>query len=166
MIRGDDLACGRISESCGLAQQVGHEAELEHPEAEARAGLAGEQADDLLEAALEHIGRLQEDPLPLRGDRLRPGGERVARSVDRACSLRARAGRDERNDVAGERITILERAAFAGDPFTADEVLVLAYAGLDARHGALLSPRHRWRLSMCQDTVPYIRTKRSAPRTA
>ena len=126
MIRRDDLPERGVRRRRRLAEQAGHEAHLEHPEPETRAGLARQQADDLVEARLEDVGGLQEDALPLGGHALRPGGECRCCARHRALCVGARAGGDLGNDVARERVAVVERfPAARGRPFAADEVLVL-----------------------------------------
>ena len=97
-----------------LTEQARHEAHLEHAEAEAAARLAREQRDDLLPPALEDVGRLQEDALPLGGRRLRPRRERRRGRLDRASRVLAPAGRNAGDDVAGERVEVVERRAAVG----------------------------------------------------
>ena len=97
----DHLAERRIRERRGLPEEPGHEVHLEHPEAERRAGLAREQRDDLVAAALEHVGGLEEDPLPHGGRRLRPGRRGGRCGLDRAVSIRA--GRRPRPRRRGRR---------------------------------------------------------------
>ena len=86
----DDLADRRVRERRRLAEEARHEVHLEHAEAEGAAGLAREQRDDLVRAALEDVGRLEEDPLPLGRRRLRPGRERRRGGLDRAPRIGAR----------------------------------------------------------------------------
>ena len=84
---------------------------------------------------LEDVGGLEEDRLALRRKALRPLGERGGRRLDCAGRILPPAGRHERDDVAGEGVAILERAAPGGvGPGPADVLLGLAYIGLDARH--------------------------------
>ena len=70
--------------------------------------------DDLVEARLEDVGRLQEDPLPLGGHALRPRGERCGCARHRALCVGAGAGCDLGDDVAGEGIAVLERSPAVG----------------------------------------------------
>ena len=143
-----------------LAQQARHEAHLEHAEAEAaRRSRARAAPTTSSRRGLEDVGGLQEDRLALRRRRLRPGGERVGRGLDRARRVLARAGGHERDDVAGERIEVVERAAPGGvDPLPADELLGLAYVrtGRSSRRllscGRLVSKRCD-ALSGCQGSV-------------
>ena len=112
----------RVRERRGLPEEPGHEVHLEHPEAERRPCLAREQRDDLVLAALEHVGGLEEDPLAHRGRRLRPGRRGGRGGLDRAPGIRAGAGRDLGDELAVERVAILERATVLGvGPLTADE---------------------------------------------
>ena len=67
MIGRNDLADRRVRESRSLPEQTGDESELEHPEPERRTRFAREPADDVFAAALEQVGRLEEDPLTLCG---------------------------------------------------------------------------------------------------
>ena len=97
----DHLAERRVGERRRLAQEPGHEVHLEHPEPERAARLAREEGDDLVLAALEHVGRLEEDALP-RGRRAsapRPGTRRRG-DLDRAARVLARSGRDLDDDLA------------------------------------------------------------------
>ncbi len=82
----------RVRERCGLTQEAGDEVHLEHADAEARAGLPRKQLDDLVAAALEHVGGLEEDPLPLGRQHGRPAGECRCGSLDRPAGIRGGAG--------------------------------------------------------------------------
>ena len=84
----EDLADRHVRGAGRLAEQAGHEVHLEHPEPEARAGLAGQPAGDLVAARLEQVGGLQEDALPHGRRGLRPRLERRRRRVDRALARR------------------------------------------------------------------------------
>ena len=77
---------------------------LEHAEAEGRAGLAGEQVDDLVTTALEDVRGAQEDrPGALRGaSRPRPGSASAAASTADARRPAFRSGTHDR--LAGERV--------------------------------------------------------------
>jgi hypothetical protein len=144
MIRRDDLPERRVRRRSGLAQQARHESHLEHPEPERAPRLTGEQADDLLQPRLEHVGRPEKDPLPLRRHALRPGGERLGRGRNRTRRVRTGARGDERDDVARERVAVFEcPPAVGGLPVAGDEVLVLANVLLNAGHVPLLSIRAR-----------------------
>ena len=93
MIRRDHLADGAYASAAAWRKQAGHEAHLEHAEAEASQPVSrASELDDLVAAALEDVGGLQEDPLPLGRRRLRPRRERRGRGVDRAGCLRPRPG--------------------------------------------------------------------------
>ena len=117
-VGGQDLAGRCVRAAGGLPEQPGHEVHLEHAEAEARAGLAGQQPDDLVHAALEDVGGPQEDALPHGRRRLRPLGERRGCGVDRRARVRGGAGGHARHDVAGERIDVVERATVRRPPPT------------------------------------------------
>ena len=74
--------------------------------------------DDLVLAALEDVGGLEEDPLPHGRRRLRPGGNAAAAASTARARVGARCRRGLGHDVAGERIAILERAtALGAGPF-------------------------------------------------
>jgi len=53
----DHLADGRVGRARRLAEEAGHEAHLEHAEAEAAAGLLGQPLDHLVAARLEESRR-------------------------------------------------------------------------------------------------------------
>src|SRR5262249_44775600 len=125
----------RVGGGRGLAEQARDEAHLEHAEAEAATGLPREQSDDLVASRLEDVGGLQEDRLALRREALRPLREGRGCCLDRAPRVVARAGGDVGDDVAGERVAVLERRALRRvRPLAADELLRLAYVTVDARH--------------------------------
>jgi hypothetical protein len=117
--------------------------QLEHAEAEARTGLAREQADDLLAARLEQVGRLEEDPLPRLRRRLRPLGKCTGRRLDGALRVLALPRGHVRDHVPAVGIAILERPAAGGvEPLAADVELRLAHLGcLARRHLVLLVSR-------------------------
>jgi len=56
IVRGQDLPDGLVRRGRRLAEEPGDEMHLEHPEAEGAAGLACEDRDDLVPAALEDVG--------------------------------------------------------------------------------------------------------------
>ena len=66
-----------------------------------------------------------------------PGNAAAAAATARRASARV-PGRHVRDDVAGERVGVVERPAAAVDPLAADEVPQLPHFGLNARHLALL----------------------------
>ena len=108
---------------------------LEHAEAEGATGLACQQSDHLVLPALEDVGGLEEDALPLGGRRLRPRREGRGRRVDRTRGVLAAARRHARHHVAGERIQVVERRTAGGvHPLAADELLRLADLLLDGGH--------------------------------
>jgi hypothetical protein len=81
--------------------------------------------------ALEHLGRVQEDPLTLRRRRLRPLGKRLGRCFDRPLRVGAPGSGGPRHGVSGEGIEVLERLAVCGvDPLSADVLAKVAYCGL------------------------------------
>jgi len=89
------------------------------------------------------------------------------RSAGMLCDHAGKAGGDVRDDVARERIAILERSpAVRGRPLAADEVLVLANLGLDARHLSLLSKRAAsslwWRFAYITPRARHVSNHRSA----
>jgi hypothetical protein len=134
-VGGDDRPGRRVRRTGRLAEQPRHEAHLEHAEAEGAARLAGEPLDNLVTPALEDVGRLQEDRLAGRGRRLRPFGERRRRGLDGAAGVVAGSGRDVGDDVARERVGVVEPAPVAGlDPLAADEVQAVADARLGRAH--------------------------------
>ena len=119
-----DLAERRVCGAGRLTEETGDESHLEHAETEARPGLAGEPADDLVAPELEDVRRLEEDALPHGGGRLRPRRERRGRSVDRALGVGARTRRDAGDGllpVNGSRSSKV-RPSDASDPFAADEL--------------------------------------------
>ena len=132
-IRRDDLADRRIGERRALAEEARHEVHLEHREAERGPRLAREQRDDLVVAALEHVGGLEEERLAGGRRRLRPARRGGGGGRDRAVGVRARPGGDLGDEVAVERIAVLERAATLGvAPRAADEELLAALPGVHA----------------------------------
>ncbi len=81
------------------------------------------------------VGRLQEDALAHGGRRLRPRGKGVGGRLDGARRVGARSRGHTRDDVAGERIEVVERRACRGaDPVAADELLRLSDRWLDGGH--------------------------------
>ena len=85
MVGREHLADRRVGERRRLAEQARHEVHLEHAEAEARAGLAREQRRRPRRcAALEHVGGLQEDPLPPAGGDSATTRRTPRRGLDRA----------------------------------------------------------------------------------
>ena len=126
-VGGDDLPDRRVRGAGRLPEEARDEVHLEHAEAEAAAGLAREQLDDLV------LPRLSSTSAALRKTRCRSAGG-VARPRGNAASAAsiarrassAPAGRDRRDDVARVRVAILERGTVRGvDPLAADELPVL-----------------------------------------
>ena len=126
-VGGEDLADRAVGQGGRLAQQAGHEAHLEHPEPVGdAAGLAGQQADDLVGAALQDVGGGQEDPLALGRRRLRPGREGGLGGLDGPPGVLAGAGGDRGHDLARVRVEVLEgRPAAGAGPLAPDELPVL-----------------------------------------
>jgi hypothetical protein len=126
-VGGEDLAERAVGQGGRLAQQAGHEAHLEHPEpVDAAAGLAGQQADDLVGPALQDVGRGQEDPLALGRRGLRPGGEGGGGGLDGPAGVLAGPGGDLGHHLARVRVEVLEGRPAAGlGPVASDEVPVL-----------------------------------------
>ena len=90
----DHLASRLVAGARRLPEQAGREAHLEHAEAEGAAGLAREQLDDLVTAALEDVRRAQEESAWRAPGRSATGGERLRRGLDGAARvLRARPWR-------------------------------------------------------------------------
>ena len=120
-VGGDDLPHRLVARIRGLAQCAGREAHLEHAEAEGTARLAGEELDDLVAAALQDVGRAQEQRLARRRRRLRPRGECLRGGFDRPSGVVAPRRRNARDHVARVGVAVVERAAFRGlDPLAAD----------------------------------------------
>ena len=118
----DHLADRGVGHGCRLSQQAGRENGLEHPEPECAARLAGEQAHNLVPAALEDVSRPQEYLLAYRRRCRRPFRERGGRACDSALGVRARARGSPNDDVPGVGITDVERGAVRGvRPLAGDE---------------------------------------------
>ena len=158
-VGGEHLAERRIGERCRLPEEPRHEhVRLEHPEAERAARLAREERDDLVLSRLEDVGGPEEDALAHGRGRGRPLGEGGVRSLDGTGGVLAAAGCDVGDDLAGEGVERLERAAVGGvDPLAADELAALCRPLLLQLHRVLLRLRIGPTLSTCsrgQDVVP------------
>jgi IclR family pca regulon transcriptional regulator len=139
-VRRDDLSHRHVRERGCLAEEARHEVELEHREAERAAGLLREPGAGLVAAALEEVGCPEEDPLPLGGRRLRPGGKGAGGGLDGRTGVVGSSRRDSGDHVSGERIEIVERRpAGALDPLAADEEPALSRLCFDRSHLGLLS---------------------------
>jgi hypothetical protein len=90
------------------------------------AGLLREQPDDLGPAALDDVGRAQEQGLLLRGRQLGPGREGGGGRVDRAGRVGAGARGDAGHHGAPVRVKVVEQRVRTG-PFAADVLPVLAH---------------------------------------
>ena len=118
---------------------------LEHAESEAATGLAREPAHDFVLAALEHVGRLEEDALTLGGRRRRPSGERGGGGIDRAPRVGTATGGDTGDHVAAEGVDVVAGAIVGGaHPLAADELPAYTHVAVDSRGHECVLLGHGW----------------------
>ena len=107
----DDLADRRVRERRRLAEEAGHEVHLEHAEAEAAPVSRASSATTSSRRLSRMSAALRKIRCRCAGGACDHAANAVGRGVDRAPRVLAAAGGDARDDVAGERVAVVERRA-------------------------------------------------------
>ena len=163
----DGITCpiGAYGDAAAWRKRPGTKCIWNIPKPKRAARLAREQRDDLFHPALEDVGRLEEHALPLgrAASRDHAGNAAAAASIARRASSRA-AGSHGRDDVAGERVAVLEgrrrsAASTHSPPMNCRYSRVAIATSASSRSDVAGTIRlGAASMSTCQDAVPPSRT--------